>query len=63
MDQVMLKADVWDLTGRALRAAVDLGLHHDPETSGLQLLSALEVDLRRRLFWVYDDRVSGVVCR
>lgn len=43
--------DVWGLSGAAVRASVDLGLHHE---SGLRRNSrtAIETDIRRRVFWM-----------
>lgn len=46
-----LMVDIWDLVGRAVRIAVELGLHHDPHASARTTFNPLEVDLRRRLFW------------
>jgi hypothetical protein len=40
--------DVWDLSGQAVRAAVDMGLHHDGSNLNG---SGLQRDLGRRLFW------------
>ncbi|KJE05887.1 hypothetical protein I311_00023 [Cryptococcus gattii NT-10] len=43
--------NVWGLSGAAVRASVDLGLHHE---SGLRRNSraAIETDIRRRVFWI-----------
>ncbi|WRT63127.1 uncharacterized protein IL334_000030 [Kwoniella shivajii] len=43
-----IAGNVWDLSGAAIRLAVDLGLHLD----SVLTVSPLEEDLRRRLFWI-----------
>lgn len=46
-----LIADVWGLSGAAVRAAVDLGLHHEGRSS-FAGRSPIETDTRRRVFWM-----------
>jgi hypothetical protein len=41
--------DIWELSGSALRLAIDLGYHH--ERVGGTYCDRLEEDMRRRLFW------------
>ncbi|WWD22211.1 hypothetical protein CI109_106702 [Kwoniella shandongensis] len=44
---------VWDLSGMAVRTAIDLGLHNEPAGfNQRQARGPLELDMRRRLFWV-----------
>ena len=45
--------DVWGLSGAAVRASVDIGLHHEHKNVDRPSQSAIETDLRRRLFWMY----------
>lgn len=40
---------MWEVSGAAMRVAIDLGLHH--ETDRQSKLDPLERDMRRRLFW------------
>lgn len=44
-------ADIWELTGNAVRTAFDLGLHLDAEGTSKHSYTPLQVDMRRRLFW------------
>lgn len=44
----MQLVDIWELSGAALRLAIDLGYHH--ERGNLHHLEH-ELDMRRRLFW------------
>lgn len=43
--------DVWGLSGAAVRASVDLGLHHESRLRG-NSRTAIETDIRRRVFWM-----------
>ena len=43
--------DIWDMTGKATRMAIDLGLHYDPGDAVIPGTSALDIDMKRRLFW------------
>lgn len=43
------EADIWELSGAALRLAIDLGCHHERGNA----LHDTELDMRRRLFWSY----------
>lgn len=45
------KGSVWFLVGLASRTCVDLGFHNENNVQ-LDQLDSLEVDMRRRLFWV-----------
>lgn len=45
-----LCANVWILSGAAMRSCLELGLHR--EIRGGKLLDPLLIDLRRRVFWV-----------
>jgi hypothetical protein len=52
---------LWSLTGVALRMGQRIGLHRDGASLGL---TALETELRRRLWWqilVFDSRVAELV--
>ncbi|WVN90538.1 uncharacterized protein L203_105775 [Cryptococcus depauperatus CBS 7841] len=44
------KGSIWFLVGLATRTCVDLGYHNEHNTS-VDQLDALELDMRRRLFW------------
>ncbi|ORY30548.1 fungal-specific transcription factor domain-domain-containing protein, partial [Naematelia encephala] len=44
------KGSIWFLVGLAVRTCVDLGFHNE-NNSQVEQLDALEVDMRRRLFW------------
>jgi hypothetical protein len=46
-----LTTDVWGLSGAAVRASVDLGLHHEGRSS-FAGRSPIETDTRRRVFWM-----------
>lgn len=50
-ESAWLMEDVWGLSGAAVRAAVDLGLHHEGRSS-FAGRSAIETDTRRRVFWM-----------
>lgn len=41
---------IWYLTGMAMRQCVEFGYHH--ETPSASQVSPLEVDMKRRLFWM-----------
>ncbi|OWZ74365.1 hypothetical protein J008_00034 [Cryptococcus neoformans] len=43
--------NVWGLSGAAVRASVDLGLHHESSLRG-NSRTAIETDIRRRVFWI-----------
>lgn len=45
------KGSVWFLIGLATRTCVDLGFHNEHNAGGEQL-DVLELDMRRRLFWI-----------
>jgi hypothetical protein len=45
------KGSVWFLVGLATRTCVDLGFHNEHNVQ-LDQLDSLEIDMRRRLFWV-----------
>ena len=45
------KGSVWFLVGLATRTCVDLGFHNEHNVQ-LDSLDSLEIDMRRRLFWV-----------
>lgn len=44
------KGSIWFLVGLASRTCVDLGFHNE-QNSQIDQLDALELDMRRRLFW------------
>lgn len=44
------KGSIWFLVGLATRACVDLGYHNEHNVQ-VDQLDALELDMRRRLFW------------
>ena len=44
------KGSIWFLVGLATRTCVDLGFHNE-NNSEIAQLDALELDMRRRLFW------------
>ncbi|KAK8866076.1 hypothetical protein IAR55_001227 [Kwoniella newhampshirensis] len=55
-------ANVWDLSGAAMRLAAELGLHHEHGSSAtVDVTHHLEKDMGRRLFWIaYSiDRMSS----
>lgn len=41
---------IWYLTGMAMRQCIEFGYHH--ETPSASQVSPLEVDMKRRLFWM-----------
>jgi hypothetical protein len=44
-------ANVWVLTGAAMRACLELGLHREPPDESLEAMDSDALDLRRRVFW------------
>jgi len=44
------KGSIWFLVGLATRTCVDLGFHNE-HNAQVEQLDALEIDMRRRLFW------------
>lgn len=44
------RGSIWYLTGMAMRQCVEFGYHH--ETPSSVEVSPLEVDMKRRLFWM-----------
>jgi hypothetical protein len=44
------KGSIWFLVGLATRTCVDLGFHNE-HNAQVEQLDALELDMRRRLFW------------
>jgi hypothetical protein len=50
--QLTLVVDIWELSGAALRLAIDLGCHHERGSiQSHQKELDMELDMRRRLFW------------
>ena len=45
-------SEAWKLTGSAIRLAVSVGMHRDPDWPLWQVMSAEEGALRRRSWWV-----------
>lgn len=45
-------ASLWDMVGLAMRMALELGLHRDPDELPGQPLTHSEAELRRCVFWV-----------
>ncbi|KAF2087517.1 hypothetical protein K490DRAFT_2283, partial [Saccharata proteae CBS 121410] len=45
-------ASLWDCEGLAMRTALELGFHRDPQEMPGNPLSAEQADLRRSMFWV-----------
>ncbi|KAH7051169.1 fungal-specific transcription factor domain-containing protein [Macrophomina phaseolina] len=45
-------ASLWDIVGLAMRMALELGLHRDPEEVAGYTLTDSEMELRRCVFWV-----------
>ncbi|OJD29891.1 pyrimidine pathway regulatory protein 1 [Diplodia corticola] len=45
-------ASLWDIVGLAMRMALELGLHRDPEELPGHSLTEPEMELRRCVFWV-----------
>lgn len=44
------KGSIWYLVGLATRTCVDMGYHNE-HNAQIEQLDALEIDMRRRLFW------------
>ena len=44
-------ANVWVLSGAAMRACLELGLHREPPEESLGAMDSDTLDLRRRVFW------------
>lgn len=44
-------ANVWVLSGAAMRACLELGLHREPPEESLKSMDTETLDLRRRVFW------------
>lgn len=44
-------ANVWVLSGTAMRACLELGLHREPPDESLDGMDSETLDLRRRVFW------------
>lgn len=45
-------ASLWDIVGLAVRMALELGLHRDPEEMPAHNFADSEIELRRCVFWV-----------
>jgi hypothetical protein len=59
------KGSIWFLVGLATRTCVDMGYHNEHNVQ-VDQLDALELDMRRRLFWCtykMDRLMSGALGR
>lgn len=55
------KGSIWFLVGLAVRTCVDLGYHNENNMSN-ENLDALEMDMRRRLFWI-TYKMDRLLCQ